>query len=305
MALETHSILRSLVKLRAVVPDDAFTAAMLGAERIGNGVVIDDTGLVLTIGYLIIEATDVWLTLWDGREIAGHVLAYDQVTGFGLVLPLKKPAVSPLPLGSSAGVRVGGIARVFCHSQFAAELTVHVLARREFAGAWEYLLEDAIFAAPAHPYWSGAALVDDAGTLIGLGSLLIRESIGGEDVDANMFVPIDDLKPILNDLVTRGQAARPGRPWLGIYAVEVDGKVYVSGTAQGGPAQLAGVREGDVIAQIDDRHVASLPAFYRQLWSAGPAGVVVTLVLVRGANKLIFRMRSADRADRLKRPQAH
>ncbi len=305
MPLATQAMIRSLVKLRAVVPEDAFTAGMLGSERIGNGIVIDADGLVLTIGYLITEATDVWLTMSDGHEVAGHALAYDQVTGFGLVLPLQKTGVKPLHLGSSAGVQAGDNAHVLSYPEFAKELPVQVLARREFAGAWEYLLDGAIFTAPAHPHWSGAALVDDDGALVGLGSLLVRETIGGEETNANMFVPIDLLKPILNDLVTRGRADRQTRPWLGIYAVEVSGKVYVTGVADGSPAQIADIREGDLISQIGQHAVGSLSDFYRRLWSAGPAGVVVALRVIRGGTSLTLKVRSVDRTDLLKRPQAH
>jgi S1-C subfamily serine protease len=305
MASAHTEMIRSLVKLRALVPEDAFTAGILGSERIGNGVVIDRDGLVLTIGYLITEATDVWLTFRDGHEVAGHALAYDQVTGFGLVLPLEKTSVAPLQLGSSADIRAGDAAQVLSHPDFSRDLPVQVLARREFAGAWEYLLESAIFTAPAHPHWSGAALVDHTGALVGLGSLLVRETVAGEETNANMFVPIDLLKPILNDLVTRGRADRQTRPWLGIYAVEVTGKVYVTGVAHGSPAQLADIREGDLISQLGDCEIGSLPQFYRQLWSAGPAGIVVALRVVRGGTSMSLRVRSADRSDLLKRPQAH
>jgi S1-C subfamily serine protease len=305
MMSEYPSMVRSLVKVRAVVPDDAFTAGTLGLERVGNGIIIDDEGLILTIGYLITEATDVWLTWHDGREVAGHALAYDQVTGFGLVLPLQKPHVAPLPLGSSAHIRAGDRAQVLSHAEFAKETPVEILARREFAGAWEYLLDAAIFTAPAHPHWSGAALIDDQGSLVGLGSLLVRETVAGEETNANMFVPIDLLKPILKDLATRGRAEREARPWLGIYAVEVTGKVYVTGVADGGPAQLADIREGDLISQVGRFEIGALAEFYRRVWSIGPAGVVVPLTIVRGGTTMDLSLRSADRTDMLKRPQAH
>jgi S1-C subfamily serine protease len=259
----------------------------------------------LTIGYLITEATDVWLTVNDGHEVAGHALAYDQVTGFGLVLPLEKPAVAALQLGSSAGLRVGDKAQVVSHAQFAKQQPVHVVARREFAGAWEYLLDGAIFTAPAHPHWSGAALIDDHGLLVGLGSLLVRETVADEETNANMFVPIDLLKPILNDLMIRGRANRQSRPWLGVYAVEVTGRVYVTGVADGSPAQIADIREGDLISQVGDQEVTTLPDFYRRLWSLGPAGVGVPLTTVRGGTSLHLNVRSVDRTDLLKRPQAH
>ncbi|MDP8984743.1 MAG: S1C family serine protease [Pseudomonadota bacterium] len=304
MSVENLELSRSIVKLRAVVPESAFTAAILGSERIGNGVVINSNGLILTVGYLITEATDVWLTLADGQELPGHALAHDQVTGFGLVLPLEKPDVCPLPIGSSAALRTGDTALVASHAE-PEQQPVQVVARREFAGAWEYLLEGAIFTAPAHPHWSGAALIDEGGSLVGVGSLLVRERVAGQDTDANLFVPIDLLKPLLDDLVTRGRANRPPRPWLGVYGVEVAGRIYVTGVAEGGPARLADIREGDIISHIDDRDVTSLADFYRRLWSVGPAGVGVALTIVRGGTSLRVNVRSIDRADLLKRPPAH
>jgi S1-C subfamily serine protease len=304
-ALDLDGISRSVVKLRAEVPEDAFTAGVLGSQRTGNGVVINADGLVLTIGYLVTEATDVWLTIPDGRELAAHPLAYDQVTGFGLVLPLEKADTVPVQLGSSAGLSVGDPAFVVSSPLFAEPQPVQIFARREFAGAWEYLLEDALFTTPAHPHWSGAALIDGKGRLVGVGSLLVRELSGGEEINANMFVPIDLLKPILEDLATHGRAARQSRPWLGLYAVEMTGKVYVTGVAEGGPAHLADIREGDLISHVAHHGVATLPDFYRRLWAIGPAGSGIPLTAIRGGTRLHLNVRSVDRGELLKRPQAH
>jgi S1-C subfamily serine protease len=305
MEPDLDTLSRAMIKLRADIPEDAFTAGILGSQRVGNGVVIDSAGLVLTIGYLMTEATDVWLTNVDGREIAAHPLAYDQVTGFGLVLPLQKLDAVPVALGSSAEVRAGAEAHVLSAKDFAPPQTVHVLARREFAGAWEYLLEEAIFTAPAHPHWSGAALIDNHGSLVGLGSLLVREIIAGEEINANMFVPIDLLKPILNSLKATGRAERQARPWLGVYAVEMAGKVYVTGVVEGGPAQSADIREGDVISEVARQEVGTLPDFYRRVWAVGPAGSGVPLTAMRGATQIHLNVRSVDRGELLKRPQAH
>jgi S1-C subfamily serine protease len=303
--LDLERISRSVVKLRADVPDDAFTAAILGSQRTGNGIVIGADGLILTIGYLVTEATDVWLTTPDGRELAAHPLAYDQVTGFGLVVPLERADIAPIPLGTSAELKAGDQAYVVSSPEFAEPQPVQIFARREFAGAWEYLLEDAIFATPAHPHWSGAALIDERGYLCGVGSLLVRELTGGEEINANMFVPIDLLKPILQELTGRGRASRQPRPWLGVYATEVTGKVYVTGVAEGGPAHLADIREGDLISRVADHDVATLPDFYRRLWAVGPAGIGVPLTAIRGGTRLHLNVRSVDRVDLLKRPQAH
>jgi S1-C subfamily serine protease len=299
------ALARSVIKLRAVVPEDAFTAGILGSQRTGNGVIIDADGLILTIGYLMTEATDVWLTTPDGREVAAHPLAYDQTTGFGLILPLQKLNAPPLPFGSSAALRPGSEVHIVSAPEFSEPQTAHVVARREFAGAWEYLLENAIFAAPAHSHWSGTALLDGDGALVGLGSLLVRETIGNEEINANMFVPIDLLKPILGSLATRGHVDRLARPWLGVYAVEVTGKVYVTGVVDGGPAQSADLREGDVITEVNDQEVSTLPDFYRRIWSMGPAGVGIPLTTLRGGTRLHFNIRSVDRGELLKRPQPH
>jgi S1-C subfamily serine protease len=302
---EPESLSRSLVKLRAVIPEDAFTAGILGSERVGNGVVIDAGGLVLTIGYLITEATDVWLTESSGRQVAAHALAYDQVTGFGLVVPLEKLDLPALPLGASAELRTGSRGVVLSYREFAKPLAVQILACHEFAGAWEYLLENAIFTVPAHPHWSGAALIDERGGLVGVGSLMVREVVTGEETNANMFVPIDLLKPILGDLMRCGRAARQSRPWLGVYAVELRGKVYVTGVADGSPAQHADIREGDLISHVADHAVGSLAEFYRRLWALGPANIGVPLRTLRGSTRLNLTVRSVDRTDLLKRPQGH
>ncbi len=303
--LELETLSRSVMKLRADVPEDAFTAGVLGSQRIGNGVVISRDGLVLTIGYLVTEATDVWLSSSDGREVPAHPLAYDQVTGFGLVLPLQELGLPPLAFGSSAPLSSGSDVYVLSAREFAAPQSARVLARREFAGAWEYLLDDAIFTAPAHAHWSGAALLDESGGLVGVGSLLVREVIAGEEINANMFVPIDLLKPILESLKNQGRADRRPRPWLGVYAVELTGRVYVTGVVDGGPAQSADIREGDVISEVADHEVNSLPEFYKRLWAFGPAGSAVPLTTIRGGNRLHLKVRSVDRGALLKRPQAH
>jgi S1-C subfamily serine protease len=304
-ASDLEQLSRSVMKLRADVPEDAFTAGVLGSQRIGNGIVINQEGLVLTIGYLVTEATDVWLSNADGREIAAHPLAYDQVTGFGLVLPLQKLGLPPLSFGSSAALAAGSQVHVLSAREFSEPQDARVLARREFAGAWEYLLDDAIFAAPAHPHWSGAALLDRHGGLVGLGSLLVREMIAGEEVNANMFVPIDLLKPILESLKTQGHANRRPRPWLGVYAVELTGRVYVTGVVDGGPAQTADIREGDVISQVAEHEINSLPEFYKRMWALGPAGSAVPLTAIRAGSRLRFNVRSVDRGAMLKRPQAN
>ena len=297
--------LRSMVLLRAEVPEDAFTASVLGTERVGNGVVIRPDGLVLTIGYLITEAETLWLTTHDGMVVPGHALAYDQVTGFGLVLPLGQLNIPALQRGSTASLDVDDDVIVMSHGGRPHALTAKVVAKREFAGYWEYVLDEAIFTAPAHPHWSGAALMSDEGRLLGIGSLLVQEPVGGETVDANMFVPIDLLEPILDDLFTTGRSKSPPRPWLGMYTTEMQGNLVVSGLADGGPADNAGVRLGDIVIEVAGRRVTELAELFRTIWRHGPAGAEVLLTLARGKTQMQVKVQSGDRNDFLRKPLTH
>jgi S1-C subfamily serine protease len=302
---DLDAALDSMVLLRAEVPEDAFTAGILGTERIGNGVVIRDDGLVLTIGYLITEATTIWLNDNRGAAVAGHALAYDQPTGFGLVQPLGKLGMPALTRGSAASCRVGDDVVVAGHGGRKHSLRAKLIAKREFAGYWEYVLDEALFTAPAHPHWSGAALIGGDGRLLGVGSLMVQEESGGRTVQGNMIVPIDLLEPILEDMLKHGRAKRPARPWLGLYATEVKGHVVVSGLAGGGPAERCGVQAGDIVMEVSGGRVGGLADLFRRIWSIGPAGVEVPLTLVREGTVSRIQVRSADRQDLLKKPALH
>ena len=298
--MDTQLIQQSIVAVRAHIPEDAFTANSLGTIREGSGVVIRDSGLVLTIGYLITEAEEVWLTTHDGRVLAGHALAYDQETGFGLVQSLGPLGLPALELGESAGARLGD--EVVFADGTGRVIDAKIVAKQEFAGYWEYLLDEAIFIAPAHPSWGGAALVDADGKLLGVGSLRLQLVQNGKVTDINMVVPIDLLRPILDDLLTLGQANRPPRPWLGVFPAESNGEVTVMSVAEAGPAAKAGLRPGDVISDIRDGEVGSLADFYRKVWDSGPAGSEVTMRIVRDGRENWLRVKSADRNSFLKKP---
>ncbi len=302
---DLDAALASLVAVRAEIPEDAYTAQILGTERAGNGVAIRDDGLVLTIGYLITEASSVWLTSSRGAVVAGHPLAYDQATGFGLVLPLGKLDAPALPRGSAARCRVGDEVVVAGHGGRSHALKGSIFDKREFAGYWEYVLDEALFAAPAHPQWGGSALIGADGRLLGIGSLLVEEKAGERSVQGNMFVPVDLLEPILEDLVTRGRAQRPARPWLGMYTTEIGAKLVVAGLASGAPAERAGLKVGDVVAEVAGQRVRGLAELFRSIWRVGPAGCEVPLTLARTGSRLEVRLRSADRGDFLKKPSLH
>jgi len=297
--------LRSVVLVHAEIPDEAFTASILGTERIGHGTVIDDDGLVLTVGYLITEAESIWLTTQDGQVVPGHALAYDQVTGFGLILPLGHLNAPPIDRGSAAATGVGDGVIVIGHGGLEHSLDAKVIARREFAGYWEYLLDDALFTSPPHPQWGGTALVGQNGRLLGVGSLLVQETVGTDTLDANMFVPIDLLEPILEDMKRLGRPARRPRPWLGMYTTPMQGSLVVGALTQGGPAHRAGVRLGDVVLEVAGEPVSDLADLFRRVWSTGSAGAVVPLTLARGKTTSRIRITSGDREDFLTKPRRH
>jgi S1-C subfamily serine protease len=302
---DLDAALGAMVLVRAEVPEDAFTAQILGTERAGNGVVIREDGLVLTIGYLITEASSVWLTTSSGAVMAGHPLAYDQQTGFGLVLPLGRLGVAPLARGTAARCGVGDDVVVAGHGGRAHALKAKIFDKREFAGYWEYVLDEALFAAPAHPQWGGSALIGADGRLLGIGSLLVEEKSGEQTVQGNMFVPIDLLEPILEDLVTRGRAQRPVRPWLGMYTTEISGKLVVAGLASGAPAERAGLKLGDIVVEVAGQRVGGLAELFRSVWRLGAAGCEVPLTLARAGARLQVTLKSADRSDFLKKPSLH
>jgi S1-C subfamily serine protease len=296
--------LTAVVGLHSIIPPDAFTAETLGTERAGNGVLIDD-GLVLTIGYLITEAEAVWLHLGDGRVIEGHVLGFDFESGFGLVQALRRPGIDPLPIGSSAAARIGDEIVVGGAGGRARSVASQIVAKQEFAGYWEYLLDEAIFAYPAHPNWGGTALISGKGELIGIGSLQLERERSSRAEHVNMMVPIDLLKPVFNDLRRYGRVNRPARPWLGMYTTEIDNRIVVVGIASKGPAARAELKTGDVILAVGGEKITSQASFYRKLWSLGTAGVDVPLTVYHEGVTFDVTLASTDRARLLKAPRLH
>jgi S1-C subfamily serine protease len=281
--------LKSIVTVQASIPEDAFTAQTLGEQRSGSGVVIRESGLVLTIGYLITEAEHVWLADAEGRVTPAHALAIDAETGFGLVQALGELNCPALELGRSSEAKLGDPVTV---------------GKQEFAGYWEYFLDEAIFTSPAHPFWGGAGAIDAEGRLVGIGSLHVEQlSEKGGPRDINMIVPIDLLPPIMDDLLTYGRVNKPARPWLGVFSAENGDEIIVASVAERGPAAEAGIRRGDVLAGVGGSEIESLGDFYRKVWSRGPAGVEIPLEIVRDGRAMGLRVRSADRSSFMKRPR--
>jgi len=298
--------LSSVVGLRTIIPPDAFTAETLGTERAGNGVLIRGDGLVLTIGYLITEAQTVWITLMDGRAVQGHVLAYDQATGFGLVQALARLDMPFLSFGESGATEVGDPVVVAGAGGRQRSVAARIVSKQEFAGYWEYVLDEAIFTTPAHPNWGGTALIGAGGDLLGIGSLQVQQSReGGKAEHLNMIVPIDLLKPVLDDLLTMGRPNRPPRPWLGLYATEIENRLVIAGLAGRGPAERAELHIGDIVLAVGGTQVHDLAGLFRRVWSLGHAGVEVPLTVYRDGRTFEVRVESSDRGRFLKAPSLH
>lgn len=303
---DVDAMLSSLVSVRSEVPADALTAPVLGTERMGNGVVIGDRGLVLTIGYLVTEAQTLWITDHQGVAVPGHVLGYDQESGFGLVQALQPLPAPAMNLGVSAECDVGDPIVVAGHGGGDALVTGRIIAKREFAGYWEYVLDEALFTAPAHPNWGGAALVGSDGRLLGVGSLLVQTvSSSGEKGGANMVVPIDLLKPILEDMKLYGRPNRPARPWLGFLVQDVGSHLVVASTYDGCPADRAGVEVGDLVVEVAGEPIDGLAELFRKVWGIGPAGSDIPLTIVRDGEPRPVVLESIDRDARLKHGAVH
>ena len=293
---DVEHTLRSIVKIRSSVPVSARTARSLGTEREGSGIVIDTKGHILTIGYLILEAESIEILGPDGKPVPADFVGYDHKTGFGLVQTKGSFNVSPMKLGQSSAVNEGDPILVASHGGSESVQGARVVSRQDFAGYWEYLLEDALFVAPPHSNFGGAALIGRDGQLLGIGSIFTQVAVPGfGTVPCNMFVPIDRLKPILTDLISAGRTHGPGQPWLGLHADEAHGRVFVIRVTSGGPADRAGLQPGDIILTVNLNAVNGLADFYRKVWALGTAGVDVPLGILQGTRMRDIKVHSADR----------
>lgn len=301
-----REVIDAVVGLRAEVPAEARTAETLGRERLGSGIAIDANGLVLTVGYLVLEAAAVDVYDASGKRVPAEVVAYDHETGFGLVRAGAPLGVEPVPLGRSAEVRVGDPLLVLSRAGPLDVRQASLVDRREYAGYWEYLLPDALLTSPPHPAFAGAALIDRAGRLVGVGSLGVPDAAGADVASpGNLFVPVDALLPILGELLASGRRDGPGRPWLGVYAREHAGRLIVTGVAEDGPAAAAGLEPGDVLVGVGGEPVTDLSHLYRRIWGLGEAGVRIPLKVVRGPRTLDLDVTSTDRLRWLRLRQSY
>src|SRR6476660_9689790 len=261
-----EELVSAVVRIRTHVNPEGRTVEGLGREREGSGILIDNDGLVLTIGYLMVEAYAAEVVDNNGRTVPASVVGYDHETGFGLLRTMEPLKLKPMPLGKSADVKERDPVLVASFGGPDMVAGAYVIAKREFAGNWEYMLDEALFIAPPHPAWSGAALINREGKLVGVGSLIVGDAAGGSDkTPGNMFVPIDRLLPVLGDLISDGRVAGPARPWLGVSAEEVAGRLLVARVTVGGPAEKAGVQKGDILVGVNGEQPKSLADFYRKV----------------------------------------
>ena len=289
--------LSAIVRVRAKILPNARSADTLGLQREGSGVLVRE-GYVATIGYLVIEAESIEVTAADGKSVPAALAGYDHASGFGLLRLLAPVSGKPLPLGDSRTIAEREPALVAAFGGGEGVNLVQVVSRRPFSGSWEYLLEAAIFTYPPVMNWSGASLISAKGELLGLGSLIVADAEGaGTQMPGNMFVPAHLLSGILDDLIARGRAAGPARPWLGVNTEELRGHLIVTRVSPDGPADKAGLRSGDILLGIGDQDVSSLAEFYRGLWARGAAGTEVPLRVLQGVQLKELTVRSIDRVE--------
>jgi len=299
MSVTAHNpISDALVSIKTLVPDDAMSAGLLGTERAGHGARIREDGLIATIGYIVHEAETVWIGSSAGQMVPGFVVGYDFESGFGLVKPSMPLTGAVAPLGSAHALAVGNPVTIAGANRKDPAIEATVVAKQEFAGRWEYLLDEAIFTAPAFENWSGAALIDQYGRLCGLGSLVIQDFEIGDAVETvNMFVPIDLLLPIVDDMCQHGRRLTPPKPWLGMLVHEdSEEQLTIVGIYRDCPADRAGLRPGDVILSVNEQPVESLANMFRQVWGIGTAGVEIPLGVLRDTQKIDKVVKSDDRA---------
>ncbi|HEX7219596.1 MAG TPA: S1C family serine protease [Burkholderiales bacterium] len=289
--------LNAVVAISAKIQPNARSAETLGMQRSGTGALVRD-GYVLTIGYLVIEAEAIQVTGADGRTLPATLAAYDHASGLALLKVVGALGARPLPLGDSAALAEREPAMAVSAPARDSPTLVYVVSRRAFAGSWEYLLDSAIFTYPPVMEWSGAPLIGAKGELLGIGSLIVPDAgAPGTQSPGNMFVPVDLLKPILDDLIASGKRSGPARPWLGLNTDEVRGRLFVGRVSPDGPAARAGLKSGDIVVAVGGEEVTTLADFYRRIWGSGAAGAAVRIKVLQGASLRDVTVRSIDRMD--------
>jgi len=291
-----EEVLKAIVKIHSIIPQDAHSVASLGAEREGYGVLIDAKGYIVTINYLILEAETIEVTGPEGKPVNATFAGYDPDTGFGLLRTDQPLNAEPMKLGDSSKLKEGDRVLVAGYGGEESAMGARVIARKELTASWEYFLEKAIFTAPPYANFGGAALIGRDGRLLGIGSLLTQVTVEGVGtIPGNMFVPIDLLTPVLSNLIATGRSGKTPRPWLGVTVEEDQGRVFITRVSSAGPAERAALQAGDLIVKVNGKEVKGVIDFYHKVWGLGPAGIEVLLSVLRGSEIRDITVRSADR----------
>lgn len=282
--------LPSTVHLRVEVAESHPSASVLGTERAGTGTLVDPSGLVVTVNYIVLGASSAQVTLVDGRELLGEVIAQDFATGVAL---LKVPAVSlpAMPIRSEPELAVGDevfiLASVGDGGRRASSGAVTSIA--PFDANWEYTLERAICTTAMNPGLGGGPLVDTRGNLVGIVSLNLNE-IGR----FSLSIPIECFRDHRDELLRFGRRpSRPARAWLGLYCYTLRNHVVIAGLLPGAPAEGAGLTQGDVILALDDAEISSRRELYERLWAHRP-GERVSLRVYRNSEVQAIEVTSGD-----------
>lgn len=302
----------AVVGVRVNVAEGARSAETLGRQRSGSGVVIGPDGLILTIGYLMLEAQNIQIVTSDNKTLPAQAVAYDLATGFGLIKPLLPlRGVQPVTLGTLADLSPGESLMAATGAQAdgnEADVSMtQMISKRAFSGYWEYHLDAAVFTSPPIGNHSGASLFNQRGELIGIGSLFVTDAMGDNTggrrrVPGNMFVPVDLLKPILSEMQQTGSTKVSRRPWIGLTSSEQDGRVQIVRVTKDGPAEVAGLEPGDVVLAVDGAKVATLESFYKKLWAREQPNAEITLTVLQGADIKTITLKAVDRMSTMSKP---
>jgi S1-C subfamily serine protease len=295
----------AVVGVQVTATEGARSAETLGHRRAGSGVVIGADGLILTIGYLMLEADTIQIVTQDNRNFPARAVAYDLDTGFGLIKPLLPLRdVSPVALGSHQELSAGEPLMAASGGQDGEVGMTRLVSKRPFSGYWEYHIETALFTIPPIGNHSGASLFNRRGELLGIGSLLVADALGESPrLPGNMFVPVDLLKPILAEMERTGSSAKSRRPWLGVTSSEQGGRVQVVRVTKGSPAEAGGVQSGDVILEVDGVGVATLEEFYKRIWAHPNPDDEMKITVLQGADTRVLTLKGVDRLSVLAKPK--
>ena len=297
------NIYKSVVKIDSIIPPEARTAQSLGTVRGGNGVVIDDKH-ILTIGYIVVEAETITISLPDGRKFPGELIGYDHTTGFGILRTIIQSDLTPLKIGDSDQLTKEDFLYVLPYLTEGRPSAVKMVSRRSFAGWWEYFLDKPIYTYPANSSFAGSALINEYGEVLGIGSLYVGDAAAtGISSPGNMFVPINDLKPILDDLIENGRRTKDIKPYMGLTSSDNTGEVKITRVNDNGPAAKAGFSVNDTILAVNNEKINNIEDFYKVVWSFGGPGTKLQFDIERNQEKLNIELTTMDRNDFFVKPK--